>query len=79
MNLKPLRYFCEVVEAENANLAAARLHVVPAAVSMQLGQLESLLGGKVFDRSTRPMRLTPLGSFPPESQGGAFRCAATDR
>jgi DNA-binding transcriptional LysR family regulator len=63
MNLKPLRYFCEVVEAESANLAAVRLHVVPAAVSMQLGQLEGLLGGKVFDRSTRPMKLTPLGSF----------------
>lgn len=63
MNLKPLRYFCEVVEAENANLAAARLHVVPAAVSMQLGHLEDLLGGKLFDRTSRPMKLTPLGHF----------------
>lgn len=63
LNLKPLRYFCEVVEAENANLAATRLHVVPAAVSMQLGHLETLLGGKVFDRTSRPMKLTTLGHF----------------
>ena len=63
MNLRSLRYFCEVVETDSANLAAARLHVVPAAVSMQIAQLEDQLGGKLFDRSTRPMRLTPLGRF----------------
>jgi len=63
MNLKSLRYFCEVVETESVNLAATRLHVVPAAVSMQIAQLEELLGGKLFDRATRPMKLTPLGRF----------------
>jgi len=63
MNLKELQYFCAVVEAGSANGAAAQLHVVPAAVSMQLGQLEDQLGGKLFDRSTRPMTLTPLGRF----------------
>ncbi|MEJ8850025.1 LysR family transcriptional regulator [Variovorax rhizosphaerae] len=63
MNLKSLRYFCEVVDANSASLAASRLHVVPTAVSMQIAQLEGLLGGKLFDRSTRPMKLTPLGRF----------------
>ena len=63
MNLRALRYFCEVVETESANLAASRLHVVPAAVSMQIAQLEEQLGGKLFDRATRPMKLTPLGRF----------------
>ena len=63
MNLRSLRYFCEVVETDSANLAAVRLHVVPAAVSMQIAQLEDQLGGKLFDRSTRPMKLTPLGRF----------------
>jgi DNA-binding transcriptional LysR family regulator len=61
MNLKSLQFFCEVVETRNANLAAQRLHVVPTAVSMQLGHLETLLGATVFDRSTRPMTLTPWG------------------
>jgi DNA-binding transcriptional LysR family regulator len=63
MNLRSLRYFCEVVETESANLAATRLHVVPAAVSMQISQLEETLGGKLFDRATRPMKVTPLGRF----------------
>lgn len=63
MNLKALRFFCEVVETANANAAAIRLHVVPAAVSMQLAQLEAQLGGKLFDRSSRPMKLTALGRF----------------
>lgn len=63
MNLRALRYFCEVVETANASAAATRLHVVPAAVSMQLAQLEAQLGGKLFDRSSRPMALTVLGRF----------------
>ncbi|WP_144638541.1 LysR family transcriptional regulator [Bordetella genomosp. 13] len=63
MNLKSLQFFCEVVETGSASLAAQRLHVVPAAVSMQLAQLEDTLGGAVFDRATRPMTLTPLGHF----------------
>ncbi len=63
MNLRQLRYFCVVVEAGSASQAAARLHVAPTAISMQLAQLERHLGGRLLDRSTRPMRLTPLGRF----------------
>lgn len=63
MNLRQLRYFCEVVEAGNANAAAQTLFVAPTAISMQVSQLESLLGGKLFDRTSRPMTLTPLGRF----------------
>ena len=63
MNLRQLRYFCEVVEAGSAAHAAERLHVAPTAISMQLGQLEAHLGGELFDRSRRPMEPTPLGRF----------------
>ncbi|MDO8032847.1 LysR family transcriptional regulator [Janthinobacterium sp. SUN128] len=63
MNLRQLRYFCEVVEAGSAAHAAERLHVAPTAISMQLGQLETHLGGELFDRSRRPMEPTPLGRF----------------
>lgn len=63
MNLRQLRYFCEVVEAGSATHAAKRLHVAPTAISMQLGQLEAHLGGELFDRSRRPMEPTPLGRF----------------
>ncbi|MGV3570819.1 MAG: LysR family transcriptional regulator [Ramlibacter sp.] len=63
MNLRQLRYFCEVVDAGNARAAAARLFVAPTAISMQLAQLEEQLGGRLFDRASRPMALTPLGQF----------------
>lgn len=63
MNLRQLRYFCEVVEAGSARVAAEKLFVAPTAISMQIGQLEELIGGPLFDRSSRPMALTALGQF----------------
>lgn len=63
MNLRQLRYFCEVVECGNARAAAQKLFVAPTAISMQLSQLEERLGGQLLDRASRPMALTPLGEF----------------
>lgn len=63
MNLKQLRYFCEVVDAGSARAAANKLFVAPTAISMQLSQLEEALGGPLLDRASRPMALTPLGEF----------------
>jgi LysR family transcriptional regulator, benzoate and cis,cis-muconate-responsive activator of ben and cat genes len=63
MNLRQLRYFCEALDAGSATAAAGRLHVAPTAISMQITQLEDILGGELFDRSRRPMTLTALGRF----------------
>jgi DNA-binding transcriptional LysR family regulator len=63
LNLRQLRYFCEVVEAGSARAAADKLFVAPTAISMQLAQLEEALGGRLLDRASRPMGLTPLGQF----------------
>lgn len=63
MNLRQLKYFCEVVECGSAAAAAERLHVAPTAISAQLAQLEEDLGGPLFDRSRRPMSLTTLGRY----------------
>lgn len=63
LNLKQLRYFCEVVDSGNARTAAGKLFVAATAISMQISQFEELLGGPLFDRSSRPMALTPLGEF----------------
>lgn len=63
MNLKQLRYFCAIVDAGSAASAAERLFVASSAISMQLTQLEAHVGGELFDRSRRPMELTPLGQF----------------
>jgi LysR family transcriptional regulator, benzoate and cis,cis-muconate-responsive activator of ben and cat genes len=63
MNLRQLRYFCQIVESRSAVAAASRLHVAPTALSMQLSRLEDELGGELFDRSRRPMELTALGRY----------------
>lgn len=70
MTLKQLGYFCATVDAGSAVLAATRLYVAPTAISMQISQLEEELGGELFDRSRRPMELTPLGQyFYPRAKG----------
>lgn len=63
MNLKQLQYFCEMVSCGSAAVAAKQLFVAPTAISMSVSQLETELGGLLFDRSTRPMPLTALGHF----------------
>jgi DNA-binding transcriptional LysR family regulator len=63
MNLRQLHYFCEVATEGSAAHAAKKLFVAPTAISMSLSQLEAELGGQLFDRSARPMPLTPLGRF----------------
>jgi LysR family transcriptional regulator, benzoate and cis,cis-muconate-responsive activator of ben and cat genes len=63
MNFRQLRYFCEVVDAGTLARAAERLFVAPTAISMQISQLEGSVGGALFDRSAKPMALTPLGHY----------------
>lgn len=63
MNFRQLRYFCQVADCGTLSRAAEQLHVAPTALSMQIAQLEASLGGALFDRSVRPMVLTPLGRF----------------
>ncbi|HCR96951.1 MULTISPECIES: LysR family transcriptional regulator [Halomonadaceae] len=63
MNLRQIRYFCEVVDAGGGSAAAKRLFVAPTAISAQVALLEQVLGGELFDRATRPMKLTSLGKF----------------
>lgn len=63
MNLKQLQFFCETVVSGSAANAAKRLFVASTAISMQISALENELGAPLFERSTRPMPLTPLGQF----------------
>lgn len=63
MNLKQMRYFAEIADAGSLSVAAARLHVAPTALSMQMARLEDEVGGLLFDRSHRPLELTPLGQY----------------
>ncbi len=56
-----LRYFHAVAEQLSFTRAAEVLNVTPGAVSQQVKQLESRLGYRLFQRTTRQLRLTEQG------------------
>ena len=57
MELRHLRYFVAVAEAENVTRAAAKLRVAQPAVSRQIRDLDLAL----FERSAKALRLTDAG------------------
>ncbi|MDO4250129.1 MAG: LysR family transcriptional regulator [Moraxella sp.] len=63
MELRHLRYFVAVVEAQSFTKAAERLHIAQPPLSRQIQDLESQLGLLLLDRSSRPLKPTPAGQF----------------
>jgi len=61
MELHQLRYFCAVADAGSFSRAAEKCHVKQHSLSQQIQKLESELGGRLFDRLGRSVRLTDLG------------------
>jgi LysR family transcriptional regulator, benzoate and cis,cis-muconate-responsive activator of ben and cat genes len=61
MELRHLRYFVAVAEAENVSRAALQLHVSQPGVSRQIHDLEDEIGFLLFERSAKAVRLTPAG------------------
>ncbi|SAK95300.1 DNA-binding transcriptional regulator CynR [Caballeronia arationis] len=61
MLLRHIRYLIAVAEQGNFTRAAETLRVSQPALSQQIRQLESELGGQLFDRSGRVVRLTDFG------------------
>ena len=60
--LRQLQYFIAVAEELNFTRAAERLNVVQQSLSAAIAQLEALLGIKLFERTTRSVRLTNAGA-----------------
>lgn len=59
--LPDLATFAQVVEAGNFSSAARPLGTTPSTISRQVQRLERALGTRLFERSTRRMRLTESG------------------
>lgn len=60
-SVKELEAFIAVLESGSFQSAARRLHATPPAVSKRIAELESELGIRLFDRSTRSCHITARG------------------
>ncbi|MFG3282327.1 LysR substrate-binding domain-containing protein [Streptomyces sp. NPDC048111] len=61
MSLRQLEYFVMVVEETSFTRAAELLHVTQPALSHQIKALEKAVGGALLERTSRGVRLTPMG------------------
>lgn len=57
-----MRYVVAVAETNSFTRAAERCHVVQSALSHQIARLERELGARLFERTSRWVRLTPAGT-----------------
>ncbi len=61
INLRHIRALHSIAQQGTFSAAAANLGIVPSALSEVIRQLEAQIGAPLFDRSTRPPAITPLG------------------
>ena len=61
LTLRQLSALRELARTQNFTQAAVRLHTTQSNLSLAVQEAESLLGAKLFDRSTKHCRLTAVG------------------
>lgn len=61
VELRQIRVFLVLAEELHFGRTADRLEITPSYVSQTIRTLEARLGGRLFDRTSRRVRLTPLG------------------
>lgn len=75
MDTRQLRTLLAIVESGSFSRAAEAVHLTVSAVSQQIQALEAEVGAPLFDRSSRPPRLTAAGSQMVELAGEMVRAA----
>src|SRR5512132_1178798 len=63
MEIRQLRAFLAISDTGTFTAGAARVHVTQAAISMQIRQLETEVGAKLFVRAPRHVILTEAGEY----------------
>src|SRR6202167_2509875 len=72
IELRHLRYFLAVAETLHFSKPASRLGIAQPPLSQQIKRLEQLLGHRLFDRTTRGVRLTLAGQLLAERAGSTI-------
>jgi DNA-binding transcriptional LysR family regulator len=75
-NIADLQVLLHTARGGTLTAAARALGITPAAASATLKRLEVQLGARLFERSTRAMRLTPQGQTLLDYAGRAFELLA---
>lgn len=61
LDLRDIEIFLVLSAELHFGRTAERLHLSPARVSQVIGKLERRIGGKLFERTSRTVNLTPIG------------------
>lgn len=62
-NLLIYRYICEVAKAGSVRKAAEKLAITPSSLNRRIQSFELELGGPIFERNARGVRLNPAGEL----------------
>ena len=63
LDLHYLEIFYEVAKAKSFTKAAEKLYINQSAVSIQVKKFEDILKVKLFDRSSKKIKLTYIGHY----------------
>ena len=72
--LKDILPFVASVECGSFTAAAERLHVTGSAISKSVSRLETRLGSRLLERTTRSLHLTDAGSAYYQVENAVNKC-----
>jgi DNA-binding transcriptional LysR family regulator len=63
VDIKQLKYFIAICHYKNFSRAAEECYISPQGISLSMQRLEEEIGRKLFERTTREVKITPDGEY----------------